>query len=347
MLSKSRLIIVAALGLQLAGCSSVPNALNPIEWYRDVMGLSDDDDLGNGQNEQNLQEGSNEPYPNLGSVPAAPDTALSSLDRDKLVESLVSDRNNAKYSDDNLQAGRTAVTAPPPAAPGATTPSPTAASPAPAPPAPAPSAPVASATPPPPPATARPPSTSRQPPQRGSEAPPAESPLVSPAVRSEPPGETATAAPPPPSMPPPNRVASAIPRATAAPKLRPPGSPETEASAPAAAPVSRGAAISYRVADVRFAPGSALLSDKLRDTIAEIVRLHNENGGTIRIVGHGEGGGGNAAVTGLNLALDRAQAVGVALADSGVPAKDIVVEAAPVAARGGTDVPRAEIYLEN
>ena len=64
-------------------------------------------------------------------------------------------------------------------------------------------------------------------------------------------------------------------------------------------------------------------------------------------MGHGEGRGGNAAITGFTLALDRAQAVAVALTNSGVPAKDISVEAAPVPARGGRDVPRAEIYLEN
>lgn len=110
---------------------------------------------------------------------------------------------------------------------------------------------------------------------------------------------------------------------------------------------ARRPAISYRVADVTFTAGSALLSDRLRDTIASIVKLHNDNGGTIRIVGHGEAQGGNAAMTGFTLALDRAQAVAVALTDSGVAAKDISVEAAPVAARGGKDVPQAEIYLEN
>jgi hypothetical protein len=36
----------------------------------------------------------------------------------------------------------------------------------------------------------------------------------------------------------------------------------------------------------------------------------------------------------------------VALTDAGVAAKDIAVEAAPVAAKGGTDSPHAEVYLE-
>ena len=52
-------------------------------------------------------------------------------------------------------------------------------------------------------------------------------------------------------------------------------------------------------------------------------------------------------MAGLTLALDRAQAVAVALTDSGVAAKDISVEAAPVPAKGGSDAPRAEIYLEH
>ena len=338
MRSKARFVIVAGFAWVLAGCSSVPDALNPINWYRDVMGLSADDDLGDNDNDQNLKEGSKEPYPNLASVPAPPDTALSSIDRDKLVDSLVADRNNAKYSAEDLRAGRTGVAIPPPAAaapPAATPTSVAVATPAPPP------APTSSVTPTQPPARPGPI------PRRGSEAPPAESPLVSPTVSHEPQGESATAAPPPPVMEAPGRVASATPRATA-PRLRPPGAAGTDVSAPAnGSPAARGPAISYHAADVRFAPGSAALGDKLAGTIAEIVKLHNESGGTIRIIGHGEASGRDAGATGFGLALDRAQAVAAALTDNGVAAKDIKVEAAPVAARGGTDVPRAEVYLEN
>ena len=376
MLSKARLVCVAVFLAGLTGCSSVPDAVNPISWYRDVMGVSKNDDLAQGQNDQNLKEGANEPYPNLGNVPDAPDTGMSSIDRDKLVNSLIADRDNAKYSGDDLRAGRTNVTAPPPAPPAPAPPpapaaspqsapqqpaktSPPSAAPAqaavpPAPPAPA-VAPerTASAAPaptetratPPPPAAAP---SRRTAPARGSEAPPKESSLSSPTVSSVPEGEAASPAPPPPQIGAPNRAASAAP--PPATKLRPPSAAkETSAaadtsSAPAA---SRHAAISYQVADVAFAPGSALLGDKPRSTIADIVKLHQENGGTIRIIGHAEASGANAAVTGLNLALDRAQAVAVALIDGGVPAQAISVEAAPVAAKGGRDVPRAEVYLEN
>ena len=376
MLSKARLVFVIAVAGELVGCSSsFGEAMNPINWYRDIMGLSADDDLSGGENDQNLQEGSKEPYPNLASVPNPPDTALSSVDRDKLVDSLIADRNNAKYSNEDLVAGRTGTSATPPAPATKNTPAPsTAAAPSSAPTA-APPTPTQSASVAPPAATtspstpqAAPPTPMQtasvapaapapgspapatrpgQPPKRGSELPPAESPVTSPTVSSVPQGENAMAPPPVPQMAPPTQqVASAVPRATA-PKLRPPGGGATEAAAPATTPAPRGAAISYRAAEIRFAPGSALLGDNRGDTIAEIVKLHNANGGSIRIVGHGEAGGANAAVAGLNLALDRAQAVAVALTNSGVPAKEISVEAAPVAARGGSDVPRAEVYLEN
>jgi outer membrane protein OmpA-like peptidoglycan-associated protein len=129
----------------------------------------------------------------------------------------------------------------------------------------------------------------------------------------------------------------------------PSGTATQQATAPANAPATAAAhrpGVSYRVADVSFAPGSAYLSGALRGTIAEIVKIHNTEGGTIRIVGFGESTGKDAAVAGLTLALDRAQAVAVALTDSGVAAKDIAVEAAPVAAKGGTDAPRAEVYIE-
>jgi len=346
--SKARLVIAGALLWELAACSSVPDAINPISWYRNLTDVSDNDALGKGQNEQNLEAGGNQPYPNLGTVPATPSTALSTVDRDKLVNSLIADRNNAKYSNDDLHAGAPNVATSLPAPGIASVPAPDAAPASPDAGA-GPSAPTASAPPqpsvPPPsaPQTAQAgPAKGRAPP-RGSEAPPAESALTSPTINNVPQGEAVTPAPPAPRIAPPTKVALIPP--AAAPRLTPPG---TQASAPAAAPsATRHAAISYRVADVSFAAGSALIGDKLHETIAEIVKLHGDNGGTIRIIGHGEAGGANAAVAGLNLALDRAQAVAIALTDSGVSAQDIAVEAAPVAARGGKDVPRAEVYLEN
>ena len=386
MRNKFGLVILGMTLVGVSGCSKVPNAVNPISWYRDVTGLSKNDDLGKGENEQNLAEGSNQPYPNLGTVPSPPDTQLSRVDREKLVKSLVADRTNAQYSADNLRAGDIAGTVPPPAPPArnapassnAPTSSATVSS---APSAPSPSAPTsvspsptetASAPPPAAPSTpAKPAPTSSQPPTasapaatrgsspespsllgsnsqrklpaRGSEAPPAESSLQSPTIANLPEGEKATPAPPPPRIPPPNpnSVANNAP---------PPSSraPEQQATAPGSAPATAAArrpGTSNRVANVSFAPGSAFLSSAVRGTVADVVKTHNTEGGTIRIVGFGEASGKDAGVAGLTLALDRAQAVAVALTDAGVAAKDIAIEAAPVPAKGGTDAPRAEIYL--
>lgn len=102
----------------LGGCSWVPNAVNPVAWYRDLSGASKNDALDKNQaNQKSFDAGGKEPYPNLGTVPAVPDDALSTIDRDKLQKSLVADRANANYSDDHLEAGvpATAVVPPPPA----------------------------------------------------------------------------------------------------------------------------------------------------------------------------------------------------------------------------------------
>src|ERR1700733_6582237 len=82
------LATIAALG----GCS-VPNALNPVAWYRDLSGASKNDALDKDQsNQQNLEAGGKEPYPNLADVPNAPDNALSEKNRDALQKSLAADR---------------------------------------------------------------------------------------------------------------------------------------------------------------------------------------------------------------------------------------------------------------
>jgi outer membrane protein OmpA-like peptidoglycan-associated protein len=162
--------LALAAPLALAGCSSLPDAVNPVAWYRDLSGASKNDALDKSQNNRkNLEAGSKEPYPNLADVPDAPDQALSTIDRDKLQESLAADRENAKYTADRLRAGATpANTVPPP-------PSPT---------------PVR--------ATAN---QANAAPQQ-TEAGPHESSLVSPSVGSVPAGDAPPAPPPMPKLPP-------------------------------------------------------------------------------------------------------------------------------------------------
>src|SRR5579863_9756837 len=86
--------LAAVMPLLLAGCS-YPDWANPVEWYRGVIGTKEDDPNGAEPNAQNLEAGTKEPYPNLGTVPPPPTDALSTEERDKLRQSLIADRAHA------------------------------------------------------------------------------------------------------------------------------------------------------------------------------------------------------------------------------------------------------------
>lgn len=409
MRGKVRLAAAAIGVLGLAGCSSVPNAVNPISWYRDVAGLSKNDKLDQGQNAQNLAQGSKEPYPNLGTVPGTPDKAMSSIDRAKLADSLIAAREHAYITTGtggDLRAGTTSSIAVPPPAPAPKTAAgsktepaatvkakPAQAAPKTAGTATVPTAPTekmaassapepsaAGATPkampavPVTPEALSPPQQENAPKKEGAPearagltkrpadktagaaeapkgnasasppAPPMESPLTSPTIPNLPKGEPVPPAPPMPHIPAPPGAASRAPAAVhpRAASGAVAATPASSATAPAPQPIA-----SDQVAKITFAAGSAAISEKERQAVAAVAKLHKKNGGMIRIVGHGEASGRNAAINGLTLALERARAIAMLLTGQGVPAKEISVDAAPVSASGGKDVPHAEIYLEN
>jgi len=109
--------VVAAVLLGLGAC-------NPIEGYRHLTGASKNDpDPATTPNTQNLAAGEKSPYPNLATVPPPPTQALTTAELDKLTQSLIADRKNAKYTSEQLQAGfdESAVPPPPPPAPAAAT----------------------------------------------------------------------------------------------------------------------------------------------------------------------------------------------------------------------------------
>jgi outer membrane protein OmpA-like peptidoglycan-associated protein len=160
-------VALATLAVALVGgCDSV----NPVAWYRDLTGVSKNDALDkNAGNQKNLEAGGTAPYPNLGQVPGPPSTALSTIDRDALRDSLTADRANARYTDEQLRAGTAAqITVPPPAPPSA----------------------VAAAAPAGASAAA----------QQKSAAPPRESSLKSPTIPNPPLGDKPAPPPPPPRM---------------------------------------------------------------------------------------------------------------------------------------------------
>ncbi len=351
----------------------MPDAVNPVAWYRDISGNSSGDAKDQeGRNQKNLAAGGDKAYPNLATVPDEPDRALSGIDRDKLQESLIADRNNAKYSADQLEAGQAAG---PGTASSAAAPQPgTQAEAAPAPaqqsamvppvaadqrsPSAAPTVPVQKTAALPPPAPAAPAAQSRQ---IGSEQSPAESSLQSPGVRSVPQGE----APPPPPAPanipqPPAPSPAPVKSAAANPvQLTPPPAAQGQIQTPPAerpaqltlalrTPNGSGKAMSVSVGDITFATGSAALPPAHTGPLSDIAGLYKQAGGRIRVIGHAErstsGDPVQQQVASLDLALDRANAVAQALAALGVPANAISVEAAPT--HGGSELPRAEVFME-
>ena len=106
-----RLVVVALL-LGLAAC-------NPVDTWRDLTGVSrNDPDPDTTPNTKNLAAGGASDYPNLATVPPPPVRALTADEREKLTQSLIADRTNARHTDEQLRAGFSSVAAAPPPPPG-------------------------------------------------------------------------------------------------------------------------------------------------------------------------------------------------------------------------------------
>jgi outer membrane protein OmpA-like peptidoglycan-associated protein len=355
----------------LAGCSSVPNYANPIEWYRDITGVSKNDAEDQGaRNSANLESGGNEPYPNLATVPQPPDTAMSTVDREKLQQGLVADRANARYSDQQLQQGKDV-----PPLPG------TAPKVALAPP----------STEPPPlgpaPATTAPQGSGQAQPTKGSAPPPQESAVVPPSIANLPQGQQPRAAPPPPSgMQPARQVAAASPPPS--PPTQPPSQPTQSAATtspppqvavpspppkqvaalpppltplptyvdPALEPSvmrtpgGKRAAVTLEAAEIAFSGGTKTLSPSDSQRLSETAALQKQGGGSLRIIGYAARGSGPKAaeqeLQSFGDALDRANAVAAELTRLGVPTNRITVQAAPAMVEGGLPPGQVVVLLE-
>jgi outer membrane protein OmpA-like peptidoglycan-associated protein len=129
--------MACVIGLaMLAGCSSVPDAVNPVEWYkstRDVIVGEPKDDSEEAEEPAAPPPGADEPIPNLASVPDRPKTSTP-VDRKSLASGLMADQQSGRrYSNDVIQRQGDLPQPPPPARPtptpapqAATTPAPTA-----------------------------------------------------------------------------------------------------------------------------------------------------------------------------------------------------------------------------
>ena len=109
---RARRLAVVALLLGLAAC-------NPVDTWRDLTGVSrNDPDPETTPNTKNLAAGEASDYPNLATVPPPPERALTAAEREKLTQSLIADRTNARHTDEQLRAGFSPVAAAPPPPPG-------------------------------------------------------------------------------------------------------------------------------------------------------------------------------------------------------------------------------------
>jgi len=102
--------------LSLAGCSWVPDWANPITAYDAVF--SDDPPPptpASAEEKQVATQRKSSTFPNVGSVPDTPPQTSSIAERKQVVEGLVADRQNAKYTDSTAStAGQQLASAPPP-----------------------------------------------------------------------------------------------------------------------------------------------------------------------------------------------------------------------------------------
>ena len=94
--------------IALAGCSAVPDAVNPVEWYKGAAGWFDSEDEAESPAEATVvtepTPAADESFPNLASVPEPPVQTYDPAQRQDIVEGLIADREHASYVDMTLRA---------------------------------------------------------------------------------------------------------------------------------------------------------------------------------------------------------------------------------------------------
>jgi outer membrane protein OmpA-like peptidoglycan-associated protein len=307
------------LPLALGACSSGKTSMNPVDWWRDLQG-------GKIAEERPPPPGTDDPNPNLGSIPERP-TPTDPKFREQLANALIADRTNARHV-----GGGASDPSNPASAPGLF---------------------GRGTAPPPGPAPAAPP-------PKGSAAEPAETPAAPPAaaptgvasapvgaVQATPLAEQAPAAEPTPAelpaLPASPPASANLPGAPSSAPVRSSGpdaaaiaageAPATAAAAmPDAAPAAAGAVAPVNIA---FGPGSATLPRGVAPSLRQLAA--KRGGSAISVTGYGDATSRepSAQSAALALGLARGQAIANALVAAGVPANIIRVDA-EASGRGGT-----------
>ena len=343
--------------LLLSSCASVPSSINPVSWWHDLQG-------GKIAEDRPPPPGADQPYPNLASVPPAPQqpdrAALANI-----ANALIADRMNAQHlaaaapiADPSSASASPALFGkgtlpppPPPPPPGTATASATV---------PAAEAPPAPATPPPPASASTPeaaPLPAKAPVGSVTSAPLAPpSAAEAPAAVAAAPPPVPTAPPPPPNLPGVPMAGVAQPPAPKAPPSAPPATPPAvtaAAPAPAASPASvaptpapasaavasaspaQPSAAPGNIVSLVFITGSADLQQSAADKLRQLASRRGN--GLIAVTGFGEAASNDPAAqsAALTLALSRAKAMAAVLTSAGVPPTAVQVDA-QAAGQGGT-----------
>jgi hypothetical protein len=338
------LLLLIATG----GCS-------PVETYRSLVGVDlNDPDPHTAPFSHNLAEAETGPYPNLASVPPPPVRAMTTAERQKLAQKLIADRR-AAAADAGPAAPRPAAQAKPapPLATAAVGSVPAARAPAPAA---SPSAASSSIVAPAAAARGQTAANSPQSGRRSADEPPEPGPLDSnlqmPEIGSVPEPEATRPPLPPPALAavsPPARMAEPAPAALASamPQPAPPAPDMTLIAPPAGAPPAAGKPAAGKTEPKR-APaattvarldGPGVAGEPNRQDRAQIERvatLYKDKPGTVRVVAYAAApAAGSDPLDSYHFALERAQAVAKALAQSGIPAGKIQTAATPAAGAAG------------
>lgn len=319
---RSLAVVALLVGVSgLSGCSSVPDALNPAEWYNSTVDFfAGEDDKGQVAertlpDEMKKNPGEGKAFPNLASVPQRPKRTVQG--------GLVADTRGRKYAEAIPRQGASASTL-------------TAARTAP--------------TQPPPPAMPVPPVIPVQPPLSAAPTPPAPAFAPAPGITMPPPmtvPEPQMATLTRPTGMPANAVVDmgddpfatvvvsaagvemmgAAKTAAPMPKLSAAAALETALRLPSA-PSSGG----ERVATILFPNGSYSLTGRDRQILGEIVRLYRQRGGKIRIVGHASSRTRNMdpirhKMVNYKVSVDRAEVIGKQLMRLGIASADMYIDA--------------------
>jgi outer membrane protein OmpA-like peptidoglycan-associated protein len=312
--------------LVLSGCSYVPDAVNPVEWYKDTTGLFGDDEevevseTGPDADANALKTlrasdvipGANKDYPKLSSVPDAP----TKEERQKITEGgLAADIVDRHYSDEVVPPAPAAVV-PPPVPPTAS---------------------GILSTPPPMPELGRPPVGA-----------PRES-VTSASVKNAP-KTVKDALKTPPQLSPPSSSEGMSGDEVKVKNI--PNSPKKFNA--------RRTTISSKVGLIQFGSGSAELSSADRRKLKRIADSQKKDGGTLRVIGFSSSSTGNMdqlkhQLLNFNISMRRANSVAAVLMEYGVTSKSLYVEAQSdskpiyleVMPAGEAGNRRTEIYLEH